>query len=193
MTASMAGSMAGKGPAPLRFALASVVSGAITTGLLIALPVRWKIEIGDFLVFSSLSIVAGLVFGIVFGALLRVYGLAETRAALLYAAASTAAYFVAVNLAFHLIDIVEEVWQLGMIAGLAGAACLTALAAWLLPFARRIGPCALMLTAGCLLGALLEFPVRDGSDFWDWLLFYGVWQAGYAAAFATALPRRFEG
>ncbi len=178
---------------PLRFALLGASSGAITTGLLIAIPVRWKIEVAEFLVFSSLSIVAGLVFGIVFGALLRVRGLAETRAALLYAAASTVAYFVAVNLAFHLVDAVEEVWQLGLIAGLVGAGCLTALAAWLLPFARRIGPCALMLTAGCLLGALLEFPVRDDGGFWDWLLFYGVWQAGYAAAFATALPRRIEG
>jgi hypothetical protein len=182
-----------KGPGPLRFALAGAVSGAITTGLLIAIPVRWKIEVADFLVFSSLSIVAGLVFGIVIGALLRIHRLAETRTALLYAAAATVSYFVAVNLAFHLIDFVEEVWQLGMIAGLAGAGCLTALAAWLLPFARRIGPCVLMLAAGCLLGALLESPVRGDGGFWDWLLFYGAWQAAYAAAFATALPRRIEG
>ena len=197
MTVSQArstiGSMTVKGPGPLRFALAGAVSGAITTGLLIAIPVRWKIEIGDFLVFSSLSIVAGLVFGIVIGALLRNHRLVETRTALLYAAAATVSYFVAVNLAFHLIDFVEEIWQLGMIAGLVGAGCLTALAAWLLPVARRIGPCALMLTAGCLLGALLESPVRGDGGFWEWLLFYGAWQAGYAAAFATALPRRIEG
>ncbi len=178
-----------KGPEHLRFALAGAVSGAIAAGLLMARPVRWKIEVGDFLVFSSLSIVAGLVFGIVFGALLRYRGLAETRTALLYAAASTVSYFAAVNLAFHLVDAVEEVWQLGLIAGLVGAGCLTALAAWLLPFARKPRPCALMLTAGCLLGALLEFPVRGDGDFWDWLLFYGAWQAGYAAAFATALPK----
>jgi len=182
-----------KGPGPLRFALAGAVSGAITTGLLIAIPVRWKIEVADFLVFSSLSIVAGLVFGIVIGALLRIHRLVETRTALLYAAAATVSYFVAVNLAFHLVDAVDEVWQLGLIAGLVGAGCLTASAAWLLPFARRIGPCALMLSAGCLLGALLESPVRGDGGFWDWLLFYGAWQAAYAAAFATALPRRIEG
>ena len=180
--------VAGRNPT-IEFALLGAASGAVTTGLLMALPAHWKIEIGDVLVFSSLSIVAGLVFGMVFGALLRVRGLAETRAALLYAAAATAAYFVAVNLAFHLVDAVEEVWQLGLIAGLAGAGCLTALAAWLLPFARRIGPCAMMLTAGCLLGALLEFPVRGDGGFWDWLLFFVPWQAGYAAAFATALPK----
>ena len=182
-------SMTVKGPDPLRFALVGAASGAIAAGLLMALPERWKIEIGDFLVFSSLSIVAGLVFGIVCGGFLRYRGLAETGTALLYAAASTVSYFVAVNLAFHLLDAVAEVWQLGLIAGLVGAACLTALAAWLLPFARRPGPCALMLTAGCLLGALLEFPVRGDGGFWDWLLFYVPWQAGYAAAFATALPK----
>ncbi len=185
----MTASMTVKGPDPLRFALLGAISGAIATGLLMVLPPRWKIEIGDFLAVSSLSIVAGLVFGIVFGTLLRVRGLAETRAALLYAAAATAAYFVAVNLAFQLFDTVKEVWQLGLIAGLVGAGCLTALAAWLLPFTRRIGPCALMLTAGCLLGALLELPVRGDGGFWDWLLFYATWQAGYAAAFATALPK----
>ncbi len=70
-----------------------------------------------------------------------------------------------------------------------GAACLTALAAWLLPFARRIGPCALMLAAGCGLGAVLELPLRGDGGFAGWFVFYGVWQAGYAAAFASALPK----
>ena len=174
---------------PLRFALLGASSGAIATGLLMVLPQRWKIEIADVLWLSSLSVVAGLVFGVIFGAVLRYLGLATPRAAALYVLAATLSYFLAVNLALHLVDRLEAIWQVGLIAGLAGAACLTALAAWLLPFARRLGPCALMLTAGCLLGALLEFPVRNGSDFWDWLLFYGAWQAGYAAAFATALPK----
>jgi hypothetical protein len=174
---------------PLRFALLGANSGAISAVLLMALPQRWKIEIGDVLVVSSLSIVAGLVFGIIFGALLRYLGLATPRAAVLYALASTLSYFLAVNLALNLADRLEAIWQIGLIAGLAGAACLTALAAWLLPFARRIGPCALMLAAGCGLGALLVLPLRDGSGFADWFVFYGAWQAGYAAAFAGALPK----
>ncbi len=173
----------------LCFALAGAVSGAITTGLLFTLPTDWKIEIGDFLVFSSLSLVAGLVFGIVLGALLRVRGLAETRAAAFYALASTAAYFVAVNLAFQLVDGLEDIWLTGMIAGLAGSACLTAAAAALLPFVRRVRAIALMLVAGCLLGVLLEVALANRATFWDWLLFYATWQAGYAAAFATALPK----
>ena len=174
------------------FAGLGACSGAITTGLLMALPQNWKIEIGDFLFVSPLSIVAGLVFGIIFGAFLRYLGLASARVAVLYAAASTLSYLVAVNLAFHLLDTIEAAWLLGIIVGLIGAACLTAAAAWLFPFARRAGPAVLMLVAGGLLGALLEAPIRSGSGFVDWLILFVPWQAGYAAAFATALPPAVE-
>ena len=58
----------------------------------------------------------------------------------------------------------------------------------LFPFARRSGPVALMVVAGSLLGVLLEMPIRSGSGIVDWLVFFVPWQAGYAAAFATALP-----
>ena len=174
------------------FAVLGACSGAITTGLLVALPQNWKIEIGEFLFVSPLSIVAGLVFGIIFGAFLRYLGLAGARVAVLYAAASTLSYLVAVNLAFHLVDTIEAVWLLGAIAGFAGAACLTAAAARLFAFARRVRPAMLMLVAGGLLGTLLEAPVRSGSGFVDWLILFVPWQAGYAAAFATALPAAVE-
>ena len=190
MTVSMTGSMTGKRPDPLRFALLGAASGAITTGSLFALPTDWKIEIGDFLMLSPVSTEAGLIFGVIFGGLLKVRGLADTRIAVFYALASTAAYFVAVNLALHVNDGLEEIWLTGMIAGLAGSACLTAAAAALLPFVRQVRPIALMLVAGCLLGVLLEVALADDAAFWDWLLFYGPWQSGYAAAFATALPGR---
>ena len=127
-------------------------------------------------------------FGIIFGSLLKYRGLAGTWTAVLYALASTASYFVAVNLALHVIDDLEAAWLTGMIAGLAGGACLTAAAAALLPFVRRVRPIALMLVAGCLLGALLHVALADGATFWHFLVFFAAWQAGYAAAFATALP-----
>ena len=170
------------------FALFGLVSGTISAVLLDRLPARPNLEVGDILVISPMSIVAGLVFGVIFGAILRTRGLANTRTAVLYAAASTASYFVAVNLALHLIDVVQQFWQIGMIAGLIGAACLTGLAAWLLPFVRATVPCVLMLGAGCLLGALLELIVGDGSDVFDAIVFFGAWQTGYAAAFAMAVP-----
>ena len=171
------------------FALLGAVSGAITTGLLFTLPSDWKIEIADFLMLSPLTIEAGLVFGVIFGGLLKLRGLADTRTAVLYALASAASYFVAVNLALNVGDGLEDIWLTGMIAGLAGSACLTAAAAALLPFARRVRPVALMLVTGCLLGVLLESALADGATFWHWLALFAPWQAGYAAAFATALPK----
>ena len=175
-----------------RFAGLGTLSGAISTGLLMVLPENWKFESADLFFLSPLSIVAGLAFGVIFGAVLRYLGLANGRIAVLYALASTLSYFVAVNLAFHLVDSIEAVWLLGGIGGFAGAACLTAAAALLLPFTRRIGPCALMMTVGGLLGALLEMPIRNGSGYLDWLILFVPWQAGYAAAFATALPPTVE-
>ena len=174
----------------LLFAALGAVSGAITTGTLFALPLNWKIEFADLLWISPLSIYAGLVFGVFFGFLLRDRSLADTRTAVLYALASTASYFVAFNLALHVIDGLEDAWLTGMIAGLVGSACLTAAAALLLPFARQVKPIAMMLVAGCLLGALLEVALADDAAFWRWLLLFAPWQAGYAAAFATALPKK---
>ncbi len=177
----------------LLFAALGVISGAITTGILYTLPLNWKIEIADLLWLSPLSIEAGLIFGIIFGALLKYRGLADTRTAVLYALASTASYFVAFNLALHVVDSLEDIWQTGMIAGLAGSACVTAAAALLLPFVRQVKPIALMLVAGCLLGALLEVALAEGATFWHWLALFAPWQAGYAAAFATALPKTAGG
>ena len=171
-----------------RFAGLGALSGAIATGLLMVLPENWKLEFGDLLSLSPLSIVAGLTFGLIFGAFLRYLGMATARIAAIYAAASTLSYLVAVNLAFHLVDTVEAPWLLGAIAGFAGAACLTAAAMGLFPFARRSGPVALMVVAGGILGTLHEMPTRSGSGILDWLVFFVPWQAGYAAAFATALP-----
>ena len=184
--------MAGRSRA-IVFAMFGAVSGTIATGLLMTLPDHWKFESADLFFLSPLSIVAGLVFGVIFGAFLRYLGLVSLRTAVLYAAASTVSYFVAVNLAFHLVDTIEAPWLLGAIVGFVGAACLTASALGLFRFARRTGPAALMLVAGGLLGMLLEAPMRSGSGFTDWLILFVPWQAGYAAAFATALPPAGEG
>ncbi len=170
------------------FALLGALSGAIATVLLFTLPTDRQIEIGGFLMLSPLSIGAGLVFGFIFGCVLNSRALASARSAVLFTMASTASYFVAVNLALHLVDELNEIWQIGMIAGLAGSACLTASAATLLPVVRQVKPIALMLVAGCLFGVLLEVALAEGEIFWRWLALFAPWQAAYAAAFATALP-----
>ncbi len=176
----------------LLFAGLGAVSGTIATGFLFMFPSAWEIKVADFLTLSPMSIEAGLAFGIIFGSLLRYRGLAGPGVAVLYALASTASYFVAVNLALNVSDGLDDIWLTGMIAGLAGSACLTAAAAVLLPFVRRVRPIALMLVAGCLLGALLEVALAEGATFWHWLVLFALWQAGYAAAFSTALPPALE-
>ena len=185
----MIASMTVKRPDPLHFALLGALSGAITTALLMMLPEFWKLESGDLLFVSPLSIVAGLVFGVIFGTFLRYLGLASAWIAVLYAAASTVSYYVAVNLAIRLHEFIETAALLGAIVGFIGATCLTAGAALLLPFARRVGPFALMLTAGGVLGTLFDAPARGDGGFLNWLVLFVPWQAGYAAAFATALPK----
>ena len=63
------------------FAALGALSGAIATGLLMAFLENWKIEIGEYLFISPLSIVAGLVFGMIFGAVLRYLDLASAALA----------------------------------------------------------------------------------------------------------------
>ncbi len=170
------------------FALLGALSGAITTGIFIVVPENWWIEIGSFDTLLPLSILPGLVFGILFGGLLGILGLASTGTAVLFAVASTVSCFLAFIVAISVFANLEWIWQAGVIAGLVGAASLTAAAELLLPCMRPVKTSALMVAVGGLLGALLVVPVREGSGFIEWLVLFVLWQSGYAAAFATALP-----
>ncbi len=169
--------------APGRFALLGAVSGSVATTLIKVLP-ETRLKPFEWLVLSPGSVVPGLVFGLIIGLALYRGGHAGPRAFTAYAVASTASYLAAINLAFKIVDYADAMWLTGMIAGLLGGACLTGLAAWMFPFARKFRPIALMLAAGCVLGALLAII----DSFWGTLVFFALWQAGYAAAFATALP-----
>ncbi len=168
-----------------RFALLGAVSGSVTTTLIVVLPntnyhpVKW-------LELSSFHLLPGLVFGLFIGWALYRGRHARPRAFAAYVAASTVSYLAAVNLAVGIYDYPGAMWPTGMIAGLFGGACLTGLAAWMFAFVRKFRPIALMLVAGCVLGALLGI-INIIGGFWGWLVFFAVWQAGYAAAFATAL------
>ena len=169
--------------APGRYALLGAVSGSVATTLIQMLP-ETRLKPFEWLVLSPGSVVPGLVFGLIIGWALYDRGHAGARAFTAYVVASTASYLAAINLAFKIVDHAGSMWLTGMIAGLFGSACLTGLAAWMFPFARKFRTIALMLAAGCILGALLG--IMDG--FWWTLVFFALWQAGYAAAFATALP-----
>jgi hypothetical protein len=191
--------------APGRFALLGAVSGSLAATLIWLLPeaslgiFEWRPDEWFFL--APLSLLPGLVFGLIIGWALYRAGHAGPRTFAAYVAASTVSYLAAVNLAFGIYGYVGSLWPTdpapmlwselapmwltGMIAGLFGGACLTGLAAWMFPFVRQFRPIALMLVAGCALGALLGIGV---GGFWWALVFLAAWQAGYAAAFATALP-----
>ncbi len=181
--------------APGRFALLGAVSGSVAITLITVLPnsdyqpLKWLV-----------GLLPGWVFGLIIGLALYRGGHAGPRTFAAYVAASTVSFLAALYLAIGIYDYLGPMWPTdprpmwpldsplmwptGMIAGLFGSACLTGLAAWMFPFARKFRPIALMLFAGCILGALLGI----GGGFWWGLVFYAGWQAGYAAAFATALP-----
>ncbi len=166
-----------------RFALFGAVSGSVATTLIQVLP-ETRLKPFEWLELSAFSLLPGLVFGLFIGWALYRGGHAGPRAFAAYVAASTVSYPAAFNFAVAITGSTSEMWWTGMIAGLLGGTCLTGLAAWMFAFARKFRPISLMLVAGCILGALLGI----GGGFWGMLVFYAAWQAGYAAAFATALP-----
>jgi uncharacterized membrane protein (UPF0136 family) len=171
-----------------RSALLGAVSGSVATTLIWLLPeatlgiLEWRP--GEWFFLSPFSLLPGLVFGLIIGWALYRGGHAGPRSFAAYVAASTVSYLAAVNLVFGIYGYVGSLWPTGMIGGLFGGACLTGLAAWKFTFVRRRKPVLLMLFAGGVLGSLL--PLSD--SFWGAMVFFAVWQAGYAAAFATALP-----
>lgn len=137
-------------------------------------------------VFMSLSIFPGLVFGLIAGFALRRRGLLGGWRYPAYVAASTLSYFGAFELILNYLR-TADMLEAGMIAGLFGAGLLTAASAVLIPVFRRARPCLIMIAAGTLLGALLDF--RAGNSFFNLLALLLPWQAGFAAAMATAFDR----
>ncbi len=181
---------------PAVFALLGAGSGSIATAILFILPEDLEVQVLDWLTLSPFALAPGVTFGIVFAVVLVRRRLAGPWSGVAYAAAATLSYLAAYTFTTYvytvnLAGLGHLPWLTGMVAGLLGGACLAALSAALFRFARRRGPCLRMAVAGCLLGALLDLPLRldDNFDnFWLWLGFFAVWQAGYAAAFASALP-----
>lgn len=139
---------------------------------------------------SPLSLGPGLVFGLFAGFALRRYGLADGWRYPALAAASMLSYFAAVQLTFQFLFTMDyDIILTGMVAGLLGAGLLTGATALLIPTFRRLRPCATMVAAGAGLGALLVL-VFAPLGFFGWLALFVPWQAGYAAAMATAFHSR---
>jgi hypothetical protein len=172
------------------FAGLGAFSGAAATLLFLYLPEDWRLEPFSWLALFPGSLVPGLVFGVIVGLALTRRGLLAVWSYAAYVAASTLSYLAAVTLSIQVLaDAFESMLAVGLVAGLFGSACLTALSTLMMPFVRQANPCLFMLFAGCLLGALLRIPF-EFDVLLSWMFFFAAWQAGYAAALATALPPR---
>ena len=170
------------------FALLGVLSGSLAGVVILAAQNMGAIEsfAGVEVLLTPGSVVPGLTFGSIVGLVLRKFQRFGVGRLAAYAAASTVSYYAAFMLAVRIHETWLSLTPTGLIAGLFGSACLTGISAILFPFVRQPRPVLLMLTAGCLLGGALELV---NYDFWGTVLFFALWQAGYAAAFATALPK----
>ena len=179
-----------------RWAALGALSGTLAT-LAIFIP-RWlnfydalEVDIvvaGVGLSFSPLSVAPGLVFGLVLGHALRREGLASGGRYAAYVLAAGLSYFGTVQITFNiLIEMLDNVILIGVAAGAIGAALLAAATAVLIPDFRRRRPMIAMILAGAALGAALFFAISSSEHFFGWLLLFAPWQAGYAAAMATAL------
>lgn len=177
----------------LRWGALGFVSGTVST-LSIFIPhwlqfegaVEAGIGVGQYrLLMAPVSVLPGLIFGVIIGAALRRARLASGGRIPAYAVAATLSHFLAVQLTVNfLVERIESSVAFGVAAGAFGAAPLAAASAAIMPVFRRGPTTTAMVLTGAALGATLYFPLVFG-DFLSWLLLFATWQAGYAAAMAT--------
>ena len=136
---------------------------------------------------SPLSVAPGLIFGLILGYALRRRGLAHDGIYAAYILAASLSYFVTVQLTINIImALLDNTALIGIVAGAIGAALLAGATAALIPDFRHRRPAMAMILAGAVLGAALFFSI-ESEQFFGWFLLFAPWQAGYAAAMATAL------
>lgn len=138
--------------------------------------------------FTPLTVAPGLVFGLVAGLALRRRGLAPGGRYPAYIVAAGLSYFLTVQIAMTvLVDLLDNILAVGMAAGAIGAVLLGAATAAMMPQCRNSTTLTSMVLAGAILGLSLWWPITAGGEnFLGWLLLFASWQAGHAAAMATA-------
>jgi len=188
---------AGRVENPLVLGLLGLLSGSLVwvVAMFVWEPLiglKWDLKMAGWEVsLNQFTLAPGVIFGAVVGGFLWMRDLIRPWQLPAYLAAATVSNFIATNFAASMVDSIDSAAMLGMAAGLLGAACLTAISILLFPFVRRSLPCLLMVGAGTLLGGLLKPALEESGEYVPGLLLlYAVWQAGYAGALGTALPKR---
>lgn len=137
----------------------------------------------------STYIAPGLIFGIVFGYLLRRSGKLGTAGAVWFALASFVGNFLAVMVAVNVFDSIKPLFGdvelpaelvAGFVAGAVGGGLLGRATAALIPGVRWLR----LLAVGAVLGLLLPLALSNKLDLVGLFLFYIIWQGGYAAMLA---------
>jgi hypothetical protein len=165
----------------IAFALLGAITGALTAAIVLAVDFEEK----------SLYVVPGVVFSVAFAIVLwQRWRLSPARALAYVVAvslANAAAVFVALAIANGMVtnfaggDVAGNAVT-GIVAGAVGAGLATGGTALLIATTRRVWP----IAVGAFLGALL--PVAYLGEYSGLVVFYMVWQAGFAAATAATLP-----
>jgi hypothetical protein len=142
---------------------------------------------------SALSIIPGVIFGLIIGFLWHRRGKASARAAFGYALASGIAYFLAFHIAFNMFDrlpgmLPEDAALVvsGVAAGVVGCCLLGVASVFLfgIPYRSVLGlPVLIGGAAGALLPLINVFSNWDGG----FLIFLTAWQGAYAASLAPVL------
>jgi hypothetical protein len=143
---------------------------------------------------SPISLLPGLVFGLVIGALLHRHGKISLSVHVWYAIASGVAYFCAFHVAVrtflnlpHTFGTLPDMILSGILAGLVGSLLLGLIAMRLLKAPGRT-LLRLPLFVGSAAGALLGLTEQDHTQWgWTYLAFFVLWQAAYATSLAPLL------
>ena len=174
-----------------KLALLGVVSGGISWAL-VNFADEWNMKFeyeGYGLELLPVGVYPGLVFGLLFGGLLRFAAGTSWPRTIGYVLASGMAYLAAFHTAFYLIATINDHGQVlttiasGIPAGLVGSLILGVLSTYLLRIPARLvlrRPVIIGTVAGALLG-LGSFDDHNGLGF---LAFFVLWQGAYGASLA---------
>ena len=174
-----------------KLALLGVASGAISWTL-VNFADAWNLKFeyeGYGLELLPIGVYPGLVFGLLFGALLRFATGASWPRTIGYIAASGVAYLAAFHTAFYLITMIDNQREVlttiasGIPAGLVGSLVLGVLATFLLRVPARL-VLRRPVIVGTVAGALLGLGSIDDPYGLGFLAFFVLWQGAYGASLA---------